>query len=144
MLLTKFQAFGNKTWADSTFIQGSKREILKFEKLSHFFNLLYFQLLSQQVLSRFVPSLVPLRLASLGIFTSELVSPYFRHCLLCLHCFHLSDRRCLFCPLTFQRIKFLVKTDREVLCLTLLYQHFCGQCILFLSTCASVHSLLSV
>ena len=54
MLLAKFQAFENKTWPDSTLILGGKGKTLEFEKLSHFLNLLDFQLLSQQVLSRVV------------------------------------------------------------------------------------------
>ena len=54
MLLAKFKAFDNKTRPDSTLILGSKGENLEFEKLSHFLNLLDFQLLSQQVLSRVV------------------------------------------------------------------------------------------
>ena len=54
MLLAKFQASDNKTWPDSTLILGDKGETLEFEKLSDFLNLLDFQLLSQQVLSRVV------------------------------------------------------------------------------------------
>ena len=51
MLSAKSLGFDNKTRPDSTLILGGKRENLKFEKLSHFLNLLDFQLLSQQVLS---------------------------------------------------------------------------------------------
>ena len=43
-----------KKWPESTLILGRKGENLEFEKLSHFLNLLDFQLLSQQVLSRVV------------------------------------------------------------------------------------------
>ena len=56
MLLTKFEAFGNKTQSDSTLILEGKGENLEFEKLSHFLNWLDFQLLSQRVLSRVVAS----------------------------------------------------------------------------------------
>ena len=54
MLLAKFQVFDNKTWPDLTLILGGKGENLEFEKLNHFLDLLDFQLLSQQVLSRVV------------------------------------------------------------------------------------------
>ena len=51
MLSAKSLGFDNKTRPDSTLILAGKGENLKFEKLSHFLNLLDFQLLSQQVLS---------------------------------------------------------------------------------------------
>ena len=54
MLLAKFQVFDNKTWPDLTLILGGQGENLEFEKLNHFLDLLDFQLLSQQVLSRVV------------------------------------------------------------------------------------------
>ena len=62
MLFAKFQVFDNKTQPDSTLIQRGKEENLEFEKLSHFMNLLDFQLLSLQVLSRIV--VIPFRLSS--------------------------------------------------------------------------------
>ena len=51
MFLAKVWDFGNKNWPESTLKLGGKGENLEFGKLGHFFNLLAFQLLSQQVLS---------------------------------------------------------------------------------------------
>ena len=54
MLLAKFWVFDNKTWPDSTLIFGVNGYNLEFEKLSHFLDLLDFQVFSQQDLSRAV------------------------------------------------------------------------------------------
>ena len=54
MLSAKFKVFDDKTWPDSTLIWAGKGENLEFDNLSHFLNLLDFQFLSQQVLSRIV------------------------------------------------------------------------------------------
>ena len=56
MLLAKFEAFDNKTWSDSTLILGGYGENLELEKLGHFLNLLDFQYLFQQSLSKVVGS----------------------------------------------------------------------------------------
>ena len=47
--LQSFRFWANKVWSEWTLILVSKRENLQFEKLSHFLNLLDFQLLVQQV-----------------------------------------------------------------------------------------------
>ena len=74
MLLAKFWVFDNKTWPDSTLIFGVNGYNLEFEKLSHFLDLLDFQVLSQQVLSR-------------------VVGYYYYHCYYCHdfyhHCYHI-------------------------------------------------------
>ena len=46
--------FFNKTWPDSTLIEGCNWEKMQVEKLSNFSNLVYFHILSQEVLSRSV------------------------------------------------------------------------------------------